>query len=559
MRSPRYGEYHIFFTQTCPGDYLEALARADADGAKVVRRVAEFYCTYLPVTPSVFSLDIETVSGMVSALASGRDSQHIHMIGKRLAGLLASLRLDCEIRYDTGSAVAKQVARATAESFFDMYKALSDESGGSTVSGGSSRQSWNPGRDTPPILLVLDRRDDPVTPLLSQWTYLGMLEEVLSLKDGILDLREIEKAHKAVAGGRDAEGAMVEVPPPPRVDPEHRQIVLSCEADDFFVENMWAPYPEVTSNLKALIDEYNLAHSKHQSAASIQEMKDFVAGYRDYSRLRVQSSKHLTAVDQLNYFVEQRHLFRVSQLEQKLACEENLSDAVEHVTALVRDPTVHSAEKLRCVMLFSLRYEERGAQKLSDIVRLMRETGMSSSVVDMLGALQRYGGKSVRSHSELFANQHQSMAKSFASALKSVVSSSESTWLMSHKPLLCDVLSLIGNVDSSSEAKSKYEARFPVWRKPLAPHGHLRTARMRRGSGLQRGSTPRAVQDVIVFYVGGVTFEEGYHVFQVNRDAFDTGKKDAKTGLRILVGGTTVLNSKKFTAEVLLEDRAGRL
>jgi hypothetical protein len=25
--------------------------------------------------------------------------------------------------------------------------------------------------DTPPVLLVIDRRDDPVTPLLNQWTY----------------------------------------------------------------------------------------------------------------------------------------------------------------------------------------------------------------------------------------------------------------------------------------------------------------------------------------------------------------------------------------------------
>jgi vacuolar protein sorting-associated protein 45 len=25
--------------------------------------------------------------------------------------------------------------------------------------------------DTPPLLLIMDRKDDPVTPLLTQWTY----------------------------------------------------------------------------------------------------------------------------------------------------------------------------------------------------------------------------------------------------------------------------------------------------------------------------------------------------------------------------------------------------
>ena len=33
----------------------------------------------------------------------------------------------------------------------------------------------------PPVLLVLDRRDDPVTPLLSQWTYQAMVHELLGI------------------------------------------------------------------------------------------------------------------------------------------------------------------------------------------------------------------------------------------------------------------------------------------------------------------------------------------------------------------------------------------
>jgi hypothetical protein len=35
-----------------------------------------------------------------------------------------------------------------------------------------------------PLLLILDRRNDPVTPLLSQWTYEAMVHELLGISNG---------------------------------------------------------------------------------------------------------------------------------------------------------------------------------------------------------------------------------------------------------------------------------------------------------------------------------------------------------------------------------------
>lgn len=39
-----------------------------------------------------------------------------------------------------------------------------------------------------PLLLILDRRNDPVTPLLTQWTYQAMVHEVLGIKNGRVSL-----------------------------------------------------------------------------------------------------------------------------------------------------------------------------------------------------------------------------------------------------------------------------------------------------------------------------------------------------------------------------------
>ena len=43
----------------------------------------------------------------------------------------------------------------------------------------------------PPLLLILDRRNDPVTPLLSQWTYQAMVHELLGIQNGRVDLSKV--------------------------------------------------------------------------------------------------------------------------------------------------------------------------------------------------------------------------------------------------------------------------------------------------------------------------------------------------------------------------------
>ena len=42
--------------------------------------------------------------------------------------------------------------------------------------------------DVAPILLLLDRRDDPMTPLLNQWTYQAMVHELLGITNHRVDL-----------------------------------------------------------------------------------------------------------------------------------------------------------------------------------------------------------------------------------------------------------------------------------------------------------------------------------------------------------------------------------
>ena len=47
------------------------------------------------------------------------------------------------------------------------------------------------GQEASPLVLILDRKDDPVTPLLLQWTYQAMVHELIGLETNRVDLSHI--------------------------------------------------------------------------------------------------------------------------------------------------------------------------------------------------------------------------------------------------------------------------------------------------------------------------------------------------------------------------------
>ena len=63
------------------------------------------------------------------------------------------------------------------------------------------------------LLLILNRRDDPVTPLLNQWTYQAMVHELLTINNNRVDLSHIKGISK-----------------------ELQEVVLSAQHDEFYAD-----------------------------------------------------------------------------------------------------------------------------------------------------------------------------------------------------------------------------------------------------------------------------------------------------------------------------------
>jgi vacuolar protein sorting-associated protein 45 len=182
LREPRFREYHIFFTNIVTQDILRKLA--DADASLVVKQVQEFYVDFFPVNPDLFSLNL----GGSLSLSRPRASYSVHESAafvRTTQGLLAALlalKLKPYVRFQASSEAAQALARELT----------------GTMSGERDLFTFQRSTTAPPLLLVLDRREDPVTPLLSQWTYQAMVHELLpgGIRNNTVDLKGVKGISK---------------------------------------------------------------------------------------------------------------------------------------------------------------------------------------------------------------------------------------------------------------------------------------------------------------------------------------------------------------------------
>jgi vacuolar protein sorting-associated protein 45 len=149
---------------------LERLA--EADDHEVVKSITEYFADFLVINPDLCSLPLPSRVFSTSAELWNHDSLTRTVEG--VVATLLALKKKPLIRYEKNSLLCKKLATEVRysmtqeEQLFDFRR-----------------------MDTPPILLIVDRRDDPVTPLLTQWTYQAMVHELLGIENGRVNLSEV--------------------------------------------------------------------------------------------------------------------------------------------------------------------------------------------------------------------------------------------------------------------------------------------------------------------------------------------------------------------------------
>lgn len=256
----------------------------------MVKAIQEFFADYIVVNPDVLSLDLGFPKQRLwrnSPDIWNPDS--LQRCTEGIIALLLSLKKKPLIRYEKNSFMAKKLATEVQyqmtqeEQLFDFRKA-----------------------DTPPILLLLDRRDDPITPLLTQWTYQAQVHELLGIHHGKVDLSDA-----------------------PDVRPELKEIVLSQDQDPFFKKNMYLNFGDLGDTIKDYVQQYQSKTKTTANIESIADMKRFVEDFPEFRKLSGNVSKHVALVSELSRRVAADSLLDVSEVEQSLACNDNHANDIK--------------------------------------------------------------------------------------------------------------------------------------------------------------------------------------------------------------------------------------
>ncbi|CAI2168165.1 1767_t:CDS:10 [Funneliformis geosporum] len=419
LRDPSYGDYYLYFSNTLKQSSVERLAEVDEH--EVVREVQHRLYDKSPNT---------------------WDNKTFRRVVEGVLAVLLSLKKKPLIRYEKMSVMAKELATEVLHNIqsegqlFDFRRT-----------------------DTPPILLILDRRNDPVTPLLSQWTYQAMVHELLGIHNGRVDLSDV-----------------------PDIRPELKEIVLSRDQDPFYKKNMYLNLGDLGANIKSHVEEYQAKTKSSMNIESIGDMKRFLEGYPEFRKLSGNVGKHVALVGELSRLVEKENLLEVGELEQSLACYEQHNNDLKSLQKLIASPKVSDDSKIRLTLLYSLRYEKSPNNDINSLIDLLHHHGVSEQKISLIGSMIKFAGSDQR-QDDLFSNEGLLFkGRNFLKGLKGV----ENVYTQ-HSPHLSQTLELL------IKGKLK-ESSYPFI----------------------DGSTKDRPQDIIILMVGGVTYEEARNIAQLN-------------------------------------------
>ncbi|KAF4715166.1 vacuolar protein sorting-associated protein 45, partial [Perkinsus olseni] len=509
LRQPIYSEYHLFFSNVVPHGRLSQLAACDE--YECVASVTEAYADVIALNAGLFSLGSQSVAQLHREQTMWTAFEE-SVFQRQVDGLFAaSISLGSVkrgpgpvtatnssgltlpvIRYSSASPLARKVALA-------LQKRLEqDESLFESVAG-SAETPVNSGGGM--LILVADRRDDPVTPLLTQWTYQAMVHELLGLENN----RVMHPLAVAGEGGSSSEGV---------------EVVLSTTSDKFFRDNFLSNFGDLGMHIKEYVELYQ-QQTKHQAKVdNVEDMQRFLDQYPEYRKLSGNVSKHVALVHEISRMVEKYNLLECSELEQSLACDDHMSmrDQLKRVKAMIENPRNSNLERLKICILYALRFET-DTSGIRDLKGLLQQKGVPPEQVGLISTMLDHFGSASRLPYPSSSGAAAALARRLGLA-----GSTENVYTQHRSPI---------SITAEQALKGKVKEQDYV--AVVGSKGRLNGVENMRPSLL------------LVFMVGGCTFEEARDIDTLNDQLASattasgaTSQQSTEKQPAIVLGGSTV-------------------
>lgn len=522
---PQYKSVHLFFTGRLPQDQLTRLAQSHA--IKFIKTLKELNCDFVAFESRVFLFNRRhALRNLFLPAPAGAPNDPQRDELSRTSHHLASLCLTVNeypyIRFQGSSKLSRQLALLVEA---DLNKLV------------SQLKSWVPNQDRERgTLLIVDRTIDTVAPLMHEYTYQAMINDLLPIEGEIL------KDQKPPAGAAEQKAGEQAT--------ESTDVVLS-EEDPLWVEFRHRHIADVMTSVTKRFNEFRTKNAMAKLDTKNASLKDMIAAMRDqpqYQALIRQFFKHMSIAEQCMTCFEREQLQAVSELEQDLATElDNEGNKIKQqnvlkaLTDLCQSPAVPRALKLRLLMIYHICQGDLGQARK----KLLQAAGVDANQEQAIMNLRFLGVDFARP--QVLSPERRQQFKDRKTDLA----------LMRYVPVVQDVMKQAvadtlsrdtfpyvkeppEKLEQAPRPQHKSEAaQFASARRKNQWHGEKKESAPAKDQSAEKG--PR----LIVCVLGGVTFSEIRACYEVA----------ANQNASVFIGSSEVLTPARFIEDLTPEEQ----
>ncbi|ODV62372.1 Vps45p [Ascoidea rubescens DSM 1968] len=550
---PNYSNYKIYNTNLIPKSVLEKLAKSDK--LSLISKIYEIFWDYLIINKNLFlsnqinnisnhNYNIFKSSSKLSLNDTFLNNNILKDISNSVLSILLSFKIKPVIKFESNSKVSSTLANHI---FYQINSLNSNYY--SLFNDNNLKQQSNNNITKKPLLLILDRRNDPISSLVLPWTYQSMIMELVGIHNNIVNLSSISSSKSN----------------------EINQFTLNVESDNFFKDSVYLNFADLSDKIRDYVNLYkqksqqndinknfnNSKNSGNMNIDSITSIKKFLENFPEFKKLSSNVNKHISITSELDKKINNQRLWDISELEQILSVNENdyslhkhdLSD-LKHLL-LNLDPSNNNGQlqqisnkkpisddaKIRLVCLYALKYELYPQNQTKSLIKILKSQNIPSSKIDIIKNLLTYSSSRKRlnefnaSPFTTIKSNSTNLFKSLSLINKGDNDTENTSAFMQHIPRLQNVL--LNAIDNKLSTKN-YQT--------LDPYNSSNNISESISSFSSNNPTIKYTR-IIVYMLGGVTYEEARIVNQLN-------EKNSNKGISIILGSDKILNTKKFLSDL---------
>ncbi|GAM19187.1 hypothetical protein SAMD00019534_023620 [Acytostelium subglobosum LB1] len=359
--SPQYAAIHLFFTSKLPDSEFRKLSTSNA--VQRVRTMKEMNLEFLAYESQVFHFDQKHALNPLFSPDAVNPVEEQAKIAVRLASFCVTMNELPVIRYSRSNMVAAVVAGMTQDRLNEVAKI----------------KTFRPSDDRS-TLLILDRSQDPIAPLLHEFTYQAM----------VCDLFKIEN-DKYTYDSVTNNGVV-------------KKDALLNESDSFWTHLRHKHIADVSDYLKTRLDEFlqtnQVSQYSQHNTGSLKEASDVVRNLPQYQEIMSKYALHINLAEQASQLFNDQ-MANMAYLEQDMATGEDSKgntpkNIVGRLSTFLSDPVLDKNDKVRLLMLYIISQEgikDADRRKLMDLAGLSLEDQSSIANLFYLGVTMMKGAK----------------------------------------------------------------------------------------------------------------------------------------------------------------------